>query len=55
MCVVKLLDVEDSVLIVKGLDAFRGTPIIDIKPYLPRADSIPEAHVPEWTKHGPST
>lgn len=55
MCVVKLLEVRECVLVVKGLDAFEGTPIVDIKPYLPRADSIADAQGPEWTRHGPST
>jgi tRNA (Thr-GGU) A37 N-methylase len=39
----------------KDLDALEGSPIIDIKPYLPRADAIPNAEVPEWTSHGPKT
>ncbi|MEM1525036.1 MAG: tRNA (N6-threonylcarbamoyladenosine(37)-N6)-methyltransferase TrmO [Nitrososphaerales archaeon] len=53
LCVVELLKVEDSTLIVKGLDFFEGTPIVDIKPYVPRADCIINAKAPEWTLHGP--
>ena len=53
LCVVELLKVEDCVLTMKDLDALEGSPIIDIKPYIPRADSIPSARVPEWTSHGP--
>lgn len=34
---------EGTVLFVKGADMLDGTPIVDIKPYLPFADSIPEA------------
>ena len=52
-CVTELMRIEDCVLIVKGLDAFGGSPIIDIKPYLPRADAVPNARVPEWTLRGP--
>lgn len=39
------LDVrEDSIhLFVTGVDLVDGTPILDIKPYVPYADSIPEA------------
>jgi tRNA-Thr(GGU) m(6)t(6)A37 methyltransferase TsaA len=48
LCVVKLIKVEGCVLTVKGLDALKDSPIIDIKPYIPRADSIPTASVPEW-------
>jgi len=55
LCVAKLIKVEDCLLTVEGLDALEDSPIIDIKPYIPRADSISDARVPEWTKHGPST
>jgi tRNA-Thr(GGU) m(6)t(6)A37 methyltransferase TsaA len=55
LCVVRLMKIENCVLVVKGLDAFEGSPIIDIKPYIPRADSIPNARVPEWTGRGPPT
>jgi tRNA-Thr(GGU) m(6)t(6)A37 methyltransferase TsaA len=54
-CVAELQDIKDCTLIVSGLDAFEGSPIIDIKPYLPKADSIPDAKVPEWTRHGLKT
>jgi len=55
LCVVELLKVEGCSLTVKDLDALEGSPIIDIKPYIPRVDAIPNAHVPEWTWHGPKT
>ncbi|MEM4201615.1 MAG: tRNA (N6-threonylcarbamoyladenosine(37)-N6)-methyltransferase TrmO, partial [Candidatus Hadarchaeum sp.] len=55
MCVVELIRVENCRLRVKGLDAVEGSPIVDIKPYLPRADSVPGARAPEWTSHGPTT
>ncbi len=45
--VVRLLDRQGGTLKVKGLDAVNGTPLIDIKPYLPR-DIIPRASFPEW-------
>ena len=34
---------EGSVLVVTGGDMMNGTPIYDIKPYIPYADSIPDA------------
>ncbi len=45
---VKLLKIEHTenegpVLVVSGADLMNGTPIYDIKPYLPYADSIPDA------------
>jgi tRNA-Thr(GGU) m(6)t(6)A37 methyltransferase TsaA len=55
LTVVRLLSVEGCALKVSGLDAVEGTPIIDIKPYSPRADSVPDARAPEWTLRGPPT
>ena len=44
LSVVKLVSVEDGpILRVSGADMVDGTPIYDIKPYIPYADSIPEA------------
>ena len=46
-CVELVEIVEDAekgdILIVSGADIMNGTPIYDIKPYLPYADSVPEA------------
>ncbi len=55
MCVVELLDVSGCTLTVKGLDAVKGSPIVDVKPYFPRADSVTEARVPPWALQGPPT
>jgi len=55
LCVTKLVKIQDCTLQVRGLDASQGSPIVDIKPYIPRADSIPEARVPDWTLGGPPT
>jgi tRNA-Thr(GGU) m(6)t(6)A37 methyltransferase TsaA len=55
LCIVELLKVEECMLTVSGLDAYVNSPIIDIKPYLPRADCFPSARVPDWTRHGPLT
>jgi tRNA-Thr(GGU) m(6)t(6)A37 methyltransferase TsaA len=54
-CVAKLVKMEECTLTVKGLDALQNSPIIDIKPYIPRADCILKARVPEWTSGGPPT
>lgn len=43
LSVVKLERVEGEDLIVSGVDLLDGTPIYDIKPYLPYADSKPDA------------
>lgn len=46
--VVPLLKVKGNVLHVRGLDAVDGSPVLDVKPYIPYHDSIPEARVPQW-------
>lgn len=40
---VEMTEEEGPVLYVSGVDLLSGTPILDIKPYLPYADSHPEA------------
>jgi tRNA-Thr(GGU) m(6)t(6)A37 methyltransferase TsaA len=45
---VRLLERHANILKVKGLDAIDGTPVIDIKPYLPGYDSADDAKVPLW-------
>jgi tRNA-Thr(GGU) m(6)t(6)A37 methyltransferase TsaA len=47
---VELLSVQGSTLRVRGLDAFDGTPVLDIKPYLIRGDLKPEASIPGWLR-----
>ena len=37
---IKLEKIEDGILYVSGIDAFNGTPLIDIKPYLPSIDGV---------------
>lgn len=46
--VVELIELRGPVLVVKGLDAIDGTPVLDIKPYVPAFDSRPTAVVPMW-------
>lgn len=43
LSVVKLESVDGFTITVTGADIMNGTPIYDIKPYLPYADSVPEA------------
>jgi len=45
---VRLLQRQGNILRVKGLDAIDGTPVIDIKPYLPGYDSATDIKVPPW-------
>jgi len=45
---VKLLGRDRNVLKIQGLDAIDGTPVLDIKPHIPRYDSPPKATTPDW-------
>jgi tRNA-Thr(GGU) m(6)t(6)A37 methyltransferase TsaA len=40
---VKLNEVRDSTLVVRGIDLLEGTPVLDIKPYIPAFDRIETA------------
>jgi tRNA-Thr(GGU) m(6)t(6)A37 methyltransferase TsaA len=46
--VVPLLEVTGEGLVVRGLDAIDGTPVLDVKPYYPHYDHAEGARVPEW-------
>lgn len=41
---VRLAHAEPGRLWISGIDLLDGTPVLDIKPYVPYADSIPSAH-----------
>ena len=45
---VEIVAIEGNVLRVRGLDAIDGTPVLDIKPYVPAFDRRDAATVPEW-------
>lgn len=46
---VEIVEVTDSSVKVKALDAIDGTPVIDVKPYVPLFDSK-DASIPDWMK-----
>lgn len=39
LSVVRLLDVDDNVLSIENVDMIDGTPVLDIKPYIPSVDA----------------
>lgn len=49
LCLVELVAREGNILSVKGLDAIDGTPLLDIKPYIPPIDEKANAQV-GWLK-----
>lgn len=50
---VKLVRVEGRKLVVAGADLLDGSPVLDIKPYVPGADSFPESRL-GWLEHADS-
>ncbi len=44
----RLIRRDGNRLLVTGIDAWEGTPILDIKGYFPRDEGRPDATVPEW-------
>ena len=49
LTVVELLERRGSVLFVRGLDAFDGTPVLDLKPVDDR-DMVSGLRVPQWLR-----
>ena len=47
LTLVELVKVEGTVLTVRGLDAFDGTPVLDVKPF-DSWDMAKDARVPSW-------
>ncbi len=48
--VVRLLRRRRNIIRVEALDAIDGTPVLDIKPYYPNYDAVPDADIPEWAR-----
>ncbi len=49
LAVVELLERQGAKLVVQGLDAYNGTPVLDLKPYDPW-DRVENPRVPAWWK-----
>ena len=45
LSIVKLLGVKENTLQIENVDVIDGTPLLDIKPYVPEFDQYPEARV----------
>ncbi len=47
---VEIVGIAGRVLTVRGLDAVDGTPVLDVKPYVPAFDRREDARVPAWVE-----
>ena len=45
---VKLLGIDGNIVRVRGLDALDGTPVLDLKPYMPPFDRMDDVAMPPW-------
>jgi len=45
---VQLVAVDDKGITVRGLDALDGTPVLDIKPYIPAFERKDDVRLPAW-------
>ena len=45
---VRLVSIQGNTLIVTGLDAMDGTPVLDVKPYIPEFDSVERSSQAGW-------
>jgi len=48
MSVCKILSVKGNVIEVDTIDAFADSPVLDLKPYIPKLDLRTDATVPAW-------
>jgi tRNA-Thr(GGU) m(6)t(6)A37 methyltransferase TsaA len=46
----KIVAVKDNTVEVEKIDAFDGTPVLDMKPFLPGYDTADDATVPQWVE-----
>lgn len=52
LTLVKITKVTEHQVFVDHIDAFDGTPVLDIKPYLPNGDRVDEGvFLPQWFQH----
>jgi tRNA (Thr-GGU) A37 N-methylase len=49
------VDEENGIVDLAFIDAFDGTPLLDIKPYLPMSDRAMDAEYPEWLEGFPDS
>jgi tRNA-Thr(GGU) m(6)t(6)A37 methyltransferase TsaA len=51
---VRLVSLAENVLTISGVDILDGTPLLDIKPYVPQFDAFPNSQA-GWLDHPPAS
>ena len=52
-CAILNVDEKNGVVKLGGIDAFPGTPIVDLKAYFPICDRVRDCHIAPWLKDWP--
>jgi len=52
-CRLLAVDEAQGIVRVADLDAFEGTPLVDLKAYFPVCDRVRQAHIPPWLEGWP--
>ena len=50
-----MLEVRGNTLLLGGADIVDGSPVLDIKPYVPFCDGVTSAAAPAWVTVSPNT
>ncbi|MEW6440768.1 MAG: tRNA (N6-threonylcarbamoyladenosine(37)-N6)-methyltransferase TrmO [bacterium] len=53
LCRVREVRTETGEVVVEGCQARDGTPLVDIKPYLPHSDRVTPVRLPAWARRRP--
>jgi tRNA-Thr(GGU) m(6)t(6)A37 methyltransferase TsaA len=52
-CEIQEVDETTGIVRVVNIDAYDGTPIVDLKAYFPVCDRVKKAHIPPWLSDWP--
>jgi tRNA-Thr(GGU) m(6)t(6)A37 methyltransferase TsaA len=52
-CVIQGVDEAEGEVHIAAIDAYDGTPIVDLKAYFPVCDRVKDAHIPAWLSDWP--
>lgn len=48
LSIVKIIDIKNNIIRIKGIDCLNGTILLDIKPYDSSTEAIPDARINYW-------
>ena len=47
-CKILAVDEQEGILTIANIDAYDGTPVVDLKAYFPVCDRVQDVHIPDW-------